>query len=87
MAYSYLFTAKAKKEIKKLPSSIQKRLAQKLLFIQTDPLKFSRKLVSSKLGTYRYRVGNYRVIFDLDQQKKLIIVLKVHHRKDVYKIK
>ncbi len=85
MAYRFVFTRNAKKDIQKLPSKLKKRLAQKLLIIADGPLQFSKKLISPKLGTYRYRFGNYRLIFDIDHDNEKVIVLKFHHRKDVYK--
>jgi mRNA interferase RelE/StbE len=46
-------------------------------------LKYAEKLVDPRLGTYRFRIGDYRVVFDLEGNE--IIVLRVGHRKDIYK--
>ena len=75
----------AAKEIEKLSSETKKRILDKLKFysIQENPLKFADKLKNSKFGEYRFRIGNYRVLFDIDNHK--IIILKVGHRKDIYK--
>jgi len=48
-----------------------------------DPFKYANKLTDPRLGSYRFRIGDYRVIFDLDGNK--IIVLRVGHRKDIYR--
>lgn len=47
-----------------------------------DPLRFAVKLIDYKLGEYRFRIGNFRIIFDL--AGKDIVVLRVGHRRDVY---
>lgn len=85
MAYEYVFTRVAAKDIQKLDTAIQKRLKQKMLYFiaQPDPLSLSKRLVGDKAGTYRWRIGDYRVVFDIDGNK--IIILQVQHRRDVYR--
>ena len=83
----YYFKPSALKDLQKLPKQIQKRILEKLDFYVSspNPLKFAEKLQSKDLGDYRYRIGDYRVIFDFDDELKALIILKVGHRKDVYK--
>lgn len=83
MQYSLLYTKTAVKDIKKLDIVAQKRLKKKLELLASDPLHYSKKLVHSDLGTYRYRVGDYRIVFDLEG--KDIIILRVGHRREIYK--
>ncbi len=80
-----LFTERALKDFKKLTPPIQKRLIKKLEFFaqSKDPLKFSEALVNSTLGKYRFRVGDYRVIFDFPGDA--LIILRLGHRKYIYK--
>jgi len=82
--FTVLFTRSAKKDIDKLDSITKKRLKKKLEIYSQDPLPYSKKLVNSKVGEYRWRIGNHRVVFDLDQDKKQIVVLRIRHRKEVY---
>lgn len=83
--FSFEFKKKAVKEIDKLPSKIRKRILEKLKFysLQKNPLKFAEKLKDRRFGEYRYRVGDYRILFDVEAKK--IIILKIGHRKDIYK--
>jgi len=83
MPYQLLYTSLAQKDIKKLDSVAKKRLKSKLELLKTDPVYYSKKLVHSDLGTYRYRVGDYRIIFDL--HGKDIVTLRVGHRREIYK--
>jgi mRNA interferase RelE/StbE len=46
-------------------------------------LTYAEPLKQSDLGSYRFRIGDYRVVFDLDGEK--IVVLRVGHRRDIYK--
>ena len=75
----------AVKSIQKLTPQIKKRLKIKLEFFinQDDPLIYAKALTKPADAQYRFRVGNYRVLFDVEGDK--IIVLLVQHRRDVYK--
>jgi len=82
----YKFTPQAFKHLKKLPKDIQKRILKKLDFYskQKDPLVFADFLIDSRLGRYRYRVGDYRIIFDLDNDQ--LIILTLGHRREIYRV-
>jgi len=83
MAYSLVYTSKAFEDIQSLDRVAQKRLAKKLVQFAKDPLKYSKKIHDPSLGTYRFRVGDYRIVFDLDGKK--IVVLRVGHRREIYR--
>ena len=48
-----------------------------------NPYSDVEKLTSPELGTFRYRIGNYRVIFDIEEND--IVVLRVGHRREIYR--
>ena len=79
------FTHSAFRQFKKLDRRIQKRIDEKLRFYlsQKDPLQFAEPIRDLRFGSWRFRIGNYRVLFDLKNNK--IIILKIGHRKDIYK--
>lgn len=78
-----VITDEAKKHIEKLDTVIKKRIAKKLPLLESDPIRRSRCLVNYELGRYRYRVGDYRIVFDINGNK--VEILKVMHRREVYK--
>lgn len=84
-AYQLLYKKTAVKSIHKLTPQIRKRLKIKLEFFakQENPLMFAKALTKPADAQYRFRVGNYRVLFDIERNN--IVVLLVQHRKDVYK--
>lgn len=85
-AYLIVFKPSAQKQINQLNQTTRKRIAKKLQFYlsQNDPLVYAVKMADCNLdGQYRYRIGDYRIIFDLAPQK--IVVLKVQHRRDIYR--
>ncbi|MBI4744718.1 MAG: type II toxin-antitoxin system RelE/ParE family toxin [Actinobacteria bacterium] len=83
MAHKLVYTDRAVKDIKKLDIIARRRLKKALEKLSISPLKYSTKLINSKIGEYRFRVGDYRVIFDLVGRE--IIVLRVGHRREIYR--
>ena len=83
MKYKLSYTQRAIKDIQKLEPNIRDRLGKTLLRYEGNPMKYAEKLTDSRLGTYRFRIGDYRVIFDLEENE--IVVLRVGHRRDIYR--
>lgn len=84
--YQVKFKSSADKRFSKLPKGVQIRIIQKLEFFlfQEDPLFYTEILTNSRIGTYRFRIGDYRVVFDLEDDKTIVIV-DIGHRKDIYR--
>ena len=84
-AHKLLYKKPAVKEIQKLPPQIKKRLKTKLEWFvgQPNPLDFAEPLTKPADAQYRFRVGVYRVLFDMKANN--IIVLHIQHRREVYK--
>lgn len=85
MKYRLVYTNRAIKDIRRLESKAKNRIGKTLLRYEQDPLKYAESLTESKLGAYRFRIGNYRAIFDIEGNE--IVVLRVGHRKDIYRKK
>lgn len=83
--YRYEFTPEARKQLKKLSPEIQKLIVRKLdFFISSDkPLSFATSLIHFGIGQYRFRVGDYRIIFDTHEE--VLTVHGVGHRRDIYR--
>lgn len=83
MSFNLVYTRRAEKDIKKLGSSIKSHIGKALLKLQDNPLLYSEKLSNPELGTYKYRIGDYRVIFDIEDND--LVILRVGHRREIYK--
>jgi len=81
--FEIVVTEKAAKDLKKLDAITGLQIAKKLKEYSANPFLYAKKLTDPALGTFRFRIGDYRVIVDIEKNK--IIVLKVGHRKDIYK--
>ena len=77
------FTPAGWRDWKKLSDELQTRLEGKLKEYTRDPLRYAVRLSDSKIGQYRFRIGDYRIIFDLAENT--IIILAIGHRKDIYR--
>lgn len=79
------FVKSALAALRKLTPIIQRSILDKLRFYiaQKNILKFAEPLTGSESGRWRFRIGDYRVIFKIIKDK--IVILKIGHRKDVYR--
>jgi mRNA interferase RelE/StbE len=78
----------AEKQIKKLPRAAQESIVSFLrdrLAASENPRQWGRPLQVEKRGLWRYRVGDYRLICDIQDAIITLLVLEVGHRKDVYR--
>ena len=72
------------KTLKKIPREDQIKIVQAIKYLSSNPYPtYSIKLADSPF--YRIRCGDYRVIYDIKKDLLVIVVLKVGHRKDVYR--
>ncbi len=81
--YKVVFTKRSLKDLENIDKYIQNRIAVKLKEYTKEPQKHSRKLINHKIGTYRFKIGDYRVIFDIDNNN--LVILRIGHRKSIYK--
>ena len=78
------FAKRVYKDVKKLDKKVQMRIKNKLIWLlkQDNPFDFAEFLTNSEIGQYRFRVGDYRIVFDVNND--CIEVNKIDHRKDIY---
>jgi mRNA interferase RelE/StbE len=79
--YRIILTDQAIKDLEVIRPSEKQRIASKLQQYARDPKQYARKLINSRLGDYRFRIGDYRVIFDIEGHH--LIILRIGLRKDI----
>lgn len=87
MAWATELTESASDTLDTLDSAIQKRIWKFLderLSKLDDPRQIGKALKGNHAGLWRYRVGDYRLICQIEDTKLIILVIKIGHRKDVY---
>jgi len=79
-----LLSSKAERQLSKIPPKMQNLIINKIEILSKKPYGSNTKKLINRDG-WRYRVGDYRVLYTVDRKK--LIILSVVHRKDAYKIK
>ncbi len=90
MVYKLVYTKSAERDLDCLDSVVRRRIFKKMdeYLGLKDPMDRASKLKGFEVSTYKFRVGDYRVIFRLDSKTRrlvVLVVLKIKHRKEVYK--
>ena len=81
--YNITFSKEVEKFLDKLDNNIRERILKGLERIRIRPESFVEKLVGEP--GFKFRVGDYRVILDLNDKDLLILVVEIGHRKNIYK--
>lgn len=87
MSWAYSFEASALKELKKLGPQAAREILGFLdgrIAGTEDPRTFGKALKGDLKGLWRYRVSDYRLICSIQDQRLIVLVLKVGHRRDIY---
>jgi len=86
MAYDIAFTKQAAKTLKKIPTDVAKSIRLKIEQIADDPFASHPNVIKlQNRDGYRLRVGNWRVIYDIQKDRVLVLVLKIGIRGEVYR--
>ena len=83
MTYRVDLTRKAKKQLFDLPPAMRRRVDAVILRMADDPGRSARKLVARP--GFRVRVGDYRLLFDVDDEFNIVTVGQILHRREAYR--
>ena len=89
MTYKIVLTNKAQKTWNNADKILKKKLAKCFNILQENPRNHPqiKSLQGILLGKYRFRVGDYRVIYTIDDDKVIVLILLIEHRSKVYRKK
>ena len=82
--YSVEIVPKAEKEYLNLPQSVKKRFQEIILSLEKDPRPFGSKKLR-ETDYYRLRSGDYRIVYSIDDKSRVVKILSVGHRKEIYR--
>jgi mRNA interferase RelE/StbE len=85
MLYRVIFTNSAAKAFRKLERKIQIRLRPKIDQLAQDPRPKGAEKLAGTTNGYRIRIGNQRILYQIKDEAVLVTVVKLGHRKDVYR--
>ena len=85
MHYEIEIKASAIRELEHLPKIIARRVSRAIDSLSSNPLPPGCQKLKGEEGLYRIRVGDYRIVYMINSGRLLIPVMRVAHRKDVYR--
>jgi mRNA interferase RelE/StbE len=85
MSYRIEFRPAARRELRRIPEPFRKRLATAIVALADTPRPPGSKRLRGPDGFHRVRVGDYRIVYLVEDRVLLICVVRVAHRKDVYR--
>lgn len=83
--YDIVFTRSARKELEQLPADISDRILRKIRELANDPRPHGARKLSGTHGLWRLRVGDYRIVYEILKDAKMLEVGRIRHRRDVYR--
>ena len=85
LIYSIQWHEEAIRDLKRIDRQKQKKIIARINeYLSKDPLSLGKPLKGIFKGLYRYRYGSYRVIYAIDRESVIILILRIADRKDVY---
>ena len=85
MGYKLEFTTSALRELRTLDDQIQRRIAARVTSLCDDPFPSGVKKLQGLPGHFRTRVGDYRVVYRVDGQRVVIVIVRIGHRREIYR--
>jgi mRNA interferase RelE/StbE len=85
MRYVLEFTASAIREFRDLDKQLQRRITEKVTALCEDPFPPENKKLKAQPDHFRIRVGDYRVIYRIDGKRVVVVIVRIGHRRDVYR--
>jgi len=83
-SYNLFFKPSAEKELRQIPEPFLSKIFSKITALAETPRPFGVKLMKGEERFYRLRQGDYRIIYEIDDQARTATVLKIGHRREVY---
>ena len=86
MSYEVRFTPAADRQVDKLPRAVRPKIIARAEALADNPRPHGVKMLTNAAqGTYRVREGDYRIVYDIEDDVLLVLVVRVGHRREVYR--
>ena len=85
MAFRIEWKKSTRKDLRKLPASATERIVEVVELLSQNPFPHGVEKLSGSEHAYRIRLGDYRIVYEVVRESKLVEIQRVRHRKDVYR--
>ena len=86
MTFSVIYTTRARRDLKNLPSDVAQACIRAISGMKEDPYSFVKKLKGPKKSPlYSFRIGEYRAILGIEDDRLIVFVLEIGHRSSIYR--
>ncbi|MCI0585501.1 MAG: type II toxin-antitoxin system RelE/ParE family toxin [Planctomycetes bacterium] len=85
MTYRVLVKPAAERDLEKLPRDVLRRVTERMIALEEDPRPPGCKKLTGEEDLYRIRVGDYRVVYEIDDGERGVRIARVRHRREVYR--
>lgn len=83
--YEVLIEVAAEKELRRFPSDIHRRVVKTLRSLGANPYPANCRKITGSTHDWRVRVGDYRVIYEVDQRNRTVKIMRIRHRREAYR--
>ena len=83
--YEVYLERAAERDVKRLSASVFQRIISHIRALSEDPRPSGCRKITGSKSDWRIRIGEYRVIYEIDEKKKVVRVFRVSHRREVYR--
>ena len=83
--YRLFYDLRIEKDLRPVPASYRRLILQRLALLARDPRPTQVEKLTARAEEYRLRVGDYRVLFTIDDAAKAVTIYRIRHRRDAYR--
>ena len=84
-SFNLQWRTSTKKDLRRIPREVVSRIVAEVTKLADEPLPHGSEKLTGSQRTYRIRIGDYRVVYELLRDEKIVEIQRVRHRKDVYR--
>jgi mRNA interferase RelE/StbE len=84
--YEIVLSKSAVKEFKNIPSPIQSRIEKTIDLLESNPRPMESIKLTDKDNIFRIKVGNYRIVYEINYTERIVLITRIRHRKDAYRV-
>ena len=85
MAYAVVLKPAARRDLRKLPDDVRRRIASRIDALAGDPRPSGAEDLRGEPDLYRVRVGEYRILYQIESKALVVLVVRIGHRREVYR--